>query len=144
MQERIRLKNIVILRKIDKNLPSILGNSHTLEQIFINFFQNSIDAMQEQGGGKIMISMGHDPGSNEIWLSFADSGPGMTPEVQAKIFEPFFTTKDIGKGTGLGLSLVFGIIKDHHGEIVCHSEPGKGATFFITLPLQPLKKENGV
>ena len=139
MQERIRLKNIVIVRKIARDLPSIMGNSHTLEQIFINFFQNSIDAMQEQGGGKLMISMGHDQDRNEIWISFADSGPGMTPEVQAKIFEPFFTTKDIGKGTGLGLSLIFGIVRDHFGEIVCHSEPGKGTTFFITMPLHPPK-----
>ena len=136
MQERIRLKNIVILRKIEKNLPSIMGNSHSLEQIFINFFQNSLDAMQEQGGGKIMISMGHDQSRDEIWLSFADSGPGMTAEVQAKMFEPFFTTKDIGHGTGLGLSVVFGIVSDHHGQIVCHSEAGKGATFLISLPRQ--------
>jgi hypothetical protein len=107
-----------------------------LEQIFINFFQNSIDALEPQAGGKILISMGHDQGSDEIWLSFADSGPGMIPEVLEKIYEPFFTTKDIGQGTGLGLSLVFRIVRDHRGEIVCHSEPGKGATFFITLPIR--------
>lgn len=144
MQERIRLKNIVILREIDADLPSILGNSHTLEQIFINFFQNSIDAMEEQGGGTLKIAMTHEPGGNAIQLCFADSGPGMNAEVQAKMFEPFYTTKEIGKGTGLGLSLVFGIVQDHHGEIVCHSEPGKGTTFSITLPIPAAKNEHVV
>lgn len=144
MQERIRLRNIFIERKIEENLPSLIGNSHTLEQVFINFFQNSLDAMLSQDSGKVMIAMGHDPGRAEIWLSFADSGPGMSPEVQHKIFEPFFTTKAIDKGTGLGLSLVFGIVKDHGGEIVCHSELGKPTTIAVTLPLHPLKEDNVV
>ena len=144
MQERIRLKNIGIVRDIDANLPSILGNSHALEQVYINLFQNSIDALEEQGGGTITITMEQEPGSQAIRVSFADSGSGMPPEVQAKIFEPFFTTKDIGKGTGLGLPVVLGIVQDHHGEIVCQSEPGKGTTFRITLPITASMKENVV
>ena len=65
----------------------------------------------------------------------SDTGPGIPEAIQKKLFEPFFTTKPTGKGTGLGLSVSYGIIKDHGGEIRPESEPGKGATFVITLPV---------
>jgi hypothetical protein len=67
-------------------------------------------------------------------LSIADTGSGMTPEVQAHLFEPFFTTKDSGKGTGLGLSNVYGVVKQSGGEITVTTAAGWGATFSIYLP----------
>ena len=68
-------------------------------------------------------------------VSFADTGPGIPPEIMYKIFDPFFTTKPTGMGTGLGLAVSYGIIKDHDGEIHVDSAPGKGATFVIQLPV---------
>ena len=71
-----------------------------------------------------------------MWLEVADNGCGIAPETVQKIFDPFFTTKPVGEGTGLGLSLSYGIIKKHHGDISVRSEPGKGTTFRVVLPIR--------
>jgi len=73
-------------------------------------------------------------------LSISDNGQGIPPELMNKIFEPYFTTKKQGKGTGLGLAVVYGIVKEHGGEIIVDSEPGKGTTFNIFLPI--IEKES--
>jgi signal transduction histidine kinase len=67
-------------------------------------------------------------------ICFEDNGAGIAPEILGRVFDPFFTTKDIGEGSGLGLSVVFGIIKDHSGEIRVESELGRYTRFVIDLP----------
>ena len=65
-----------------------------------------------------------------------DNGPGIDDREKAKVFDPFYTTKDVGQGTGLGLSIVFRIVEEHGGTIrVADSDPGPGATFIVTLPV---------
>ena len=71
-----------------------------------------------------------------VRIEVSDNGPGMTESVRRRVFEPFFTTKEPGAGTGLGLSVSYFIIATNHGGTICvESEPGKGATFSIELPL---------
>jgi two-component system cell cycle sensor histidine kinase/response regulator CckA len=102
-----------------------------LEQVLLNLLTNARDAMP--GGGRITVSTSRQAGQARITVS--DTGTGMDEATRAKIFDPFFTTKEPGKGTGLGLAVVWGIIQRHKGSIEVQSEPGRGTTFQIRLPL---------
>jgi len=134
LSERMRLRNIVFTKEIAEKLPSVIGNANKLEQVFINFFQNGIDALEEKNGGEIKVVMDLD--GDMVRLRFSDDGSGMPEEVRKKVFEPFFTTKETGKGTGLGMAITYGIIQEHKGEITCESELGKGTAFTVKLPIR--------
>jgi len=138
--------SIKIRAKIDKDLGPILGDFTQLQQIIMNIINNSATAMKEYGG-IIELSLTEinfspqdidigtlEPGRYQR-LTISDTGPGMTAEIKRRIFEPYFTTKKEGEGTGMGLSVVHGIVNSHGGEIRVYSEPGKGTTFNIYLPV---------
>lgn len=134
--ERVRLRNIKMIKNIDPNIPLISGSPNQLEQIFINLFQNAIDAFPEKPKyGEIRVDISLSENKKSVIIKVADNGIGIEKEECNKIFEPFFTTKEIGKGTGLGLSIVYGIVQEHNGTIMCESRPNKGATFTISLPV---------
>ncbi len=114
----------------DESLPLVLGNSNQLLQAFLQIVENAVDALQDAGGGRLVISLRQE--RQEVVLEFADTGPGLAhPE---RVFDPFYTTKPVGKGTGLGLSATYGVIQDHKGQITCHNHPEGGAVFEIRLP----------
>ena len=126
---------IQVIERLDDTLPQVVGDSHQLQQVFLNILNNAYDAVRESETARparIEVASAHSGSFVEI--SFRDNGPGITdPE---KIFDPFFTTKDIGKGTGLGLSICYGIVREHGGEIVCHNNlDSEGATFIVRLPV---------
>jgi signal transduction histidine kinase len=107
-----------------------------LQQVFLNLAINSRDAMPR--GGKIFISSMLE--NFNITVRFSDTGAGIPAEYVEKIFQPFFTTKGEGKGTGLGLAISRNIISQHQGTMRVESEPSKGTTFFIHLPIRRTQK----
>lgn len=133
-REKLRINSITLETSSAEDLPLIHGNATQLEQVFINLIQNAIDAVAGTATPTITVGFAHQDGM--VRSTFTDTGCGMEEQLVSKIFEPFFTTKPIGKGTGLGLSIVYGIIVDHGGTIECHSHPGQGCQFVISLPAQ--------
>ncbi|MGK9415279.1 ATP-binding protein [Pseudomonas cedrina] len=114
-------------------LPEIECLASQLNQVVMNLVINAAQAMGPERG---IITISNGVEGENIWLEVADNGCGIAPEALQKIFDPFFTTKPVGEGTGLGLSLSYGIVKKHGGTIAVSSEPGKGTTFRVVLPIR--------
>ncbi|MHB8809469.1 MAG: two-component system sensor histidine kinase NtrB [Desulfobulbaceae bacterium] len=133
MAEILRLANVTLEVDAAEDLPLIMGNSVQLEQVFINLFQNSTDAMGQADDKRIRVTM--RLAGNMIETCFADSGPGIPLAARQKIFEPFYSTKSGEDRTGLGLAIVNSIVRGHGGTITYHELPGWGANFVILLPV---------
>ncbi len=110
--------------------PRVQGDAAALRDLLTNLIANAVDAMPN--GGTITIHTQTD--GDRVLLSVTDTGVGMTEEVRRRAFEPFFSTKG-SQGTGLGLSICYGIVQRHGGTIDLQSEPGKGTTVLIRLPI---------
>jgi signal transduction histidine kinase len=123
-------RKIEVSAELAENLPEVSVSTDQIRQVFLNLIKNAEDAMPE--GGKLTVRTRYRKGRVEI--DVADDGCGIPPENVKNIFEPFFTTKGV-KGTGLGLTVSYGIIKNYNGEINVDSEPGRGTTFTIQLPV---------
>ena len=152
VDHRMYQKQIKLTRLFDANVDTIRADPDQLEQVFLNFFINAMDAMKN--GGELTVRT--EIGSDEEWaaalnqvnggdthdvlrITIRDTGEGIRGEDLAHVFDPFFTTKD--HGTGLGLSVVHGIIQEHGGQIEVESEPQKGTAFHILLPLVRFDRE---
>jgi two-component system, NtrC family, sensor kinase len=130
-------RNVRLLTELDPELPLIKGDADRLQQAFINLFNNALDAMMDGGELRVrtFLESGAAGGTRYASVEFADTGCGMTPEVQAKIFDPLYTTKERGRGTGLGLVVVSQVVSDHNGRVEALSESGKGARFILKFPV---------
>lgn len=117
---------------LENDLPLILGDAASLEQVVMNLAINARDAMPQ--GGRLLLRT-QRWAQDRLRLSVQDTGSGIPPEHLKRIFEPFFTTKEIGKGTGLGLAMVFGIVQAHQGEVSVESTLGLGTTFHLDFPI---------
>jgi PAS domain S-box-containing protein len=133
----LEIKGIQLKKNIDPHLPKVQCDFQQIQQALLNLMYNASDAMLD--GGTLTVTA-NKKAETERFLEVAvsDTGCGITGEDKEKIFDPFFTTKEEGKGVGLGLSVVYGIITRHNGTIEVESEPGKGSTFKIRLPIAPL------
>jgi len=143
---------VSIVQSIATDCGRVAADPTGLQQVLMNLFTNAVHAMDEKG--EITVTLQEvDLESDDFeqllyitpfstrkpgkyaWLSVADEGSGMDAETIKRIFDPFFTTKDVGSGTGMGLSVVHGIIESHSGFITVSSEPGKGSTFSVFIPV---------
>lgn len=151
--ERSIGEQVTLRMKPKSGLWNVKADMIQIEQVIMNLVLNAKDALD--GDGIISIKTENTTVESEqsysglsiskgdyVKLCVIDNGPGMTDDVAKKIFEPFFTTKDKDKGTGLGLSVVYGIVKQHKGDIRCISTQGEGTTFEIYFPRsdKPLDK----
>ncbi len=143
--ERTIPKMVHIQLHLNKDIQRINADENQIEQILMNLGINASQAMPE--GGRLIFEtasvelddeycrghLGAEPG-DFVLVTVSDTGSGMDKETLGHIFEPFFTTKETGSGTGLGLAMVYGIVKNHGGYIMCYSEPGQGSCFKIYFP----------
>lgn len=150
---RIIGEDIDITTSLTSQNLRVEADAGQIEQVLLNLATNARDAMPN--GGMLSIATGiaeaddavvkEMRGGTYAFFLVTDTGGGMDEKTRRKIFDPFFTTKDTGKGTGLGLFMVYGIVRRHGGSIHCYSEPGKGTTFKVCLPLRgPLEKKSAL
>jgi len=136
-----KLKNVSVELEAEEICPPVLADSSQLLHVFLQIISNAMDALEEVGGGKLVISV--RPCEPQVCIQFSDTGPGLMHPEHA--FEPFFTTKPVGKGTGLGLSTCYGIIRQHEGDITCGNRLEGGAYFTIFVPAAaPPKTDSGL
>jgi signal transduction histidine kinase len=131
LQERLWKHRIQVETDFRRQVPNVHADADQMSQVLLNLFINAVHAMPD--GGTLRVGLTEAEG--QAVLTITDTGCGISKDDLSKIFTPFFTTKEVGKGTGLGLTVVQGIIQEHRGTITVNSEPGKGTTFTITLPL---------
>lgn len=124
--------DVVIERDYDPEVPPLMVDEEKIRQVLINLVMNALHAVGK--AGTITISTRFDGKARLVAICIADTGYGIEEKNLTRIFDPFFTTKPTGEGTGLGLSVSYGIVKNHGGDILVESAPGKGARFTLLLP----------
>jgi signal transduction histidine kinase len=129
-----KVNGIEVERQLDPDLPEIMVDYFQMQQVFMNIIINA-EYFMTAAHNKGTLTITTKKQNNTVRISIADDGPGIPPENLRRIFDPFFTTKEAGKGTGLGLSICHGIVTEHGGQIYARSQPGKGATIFVELPV---------
>ncbi|MCS6812747.1 MAG: GAF domain-containing sensor histidine kinase [Cyanobacteria bacterium] len=137
-----QLEGILVIRDYG-NLPSVECYPGLLNQVFMGLLMNALEALQALDTDPKRLTLRTEAVSDSegeqhrVRITIANSGPSIPPEVQSKMFDPFFTTKAVGQGSGLGLAISYQIVvNQHHGQLECHSEPGKDTEFIVEIPVK--------
>jgi signal transduction histidine kinase len=131
----IQTNSVNLILNLNEDLPWVSIDHNQMKQVLLNLIHNALQAMPK--GGELQVTTSKVTRDERDWVVMAvkDSGIGIQPADQERVFEPFFTTKGDRGGTGLGLSVTYGIVTDHGGTIEISSEPNKGSTFAVCLPI---------
>lgn len=130
----MKSSNIKVTTKFAADIPLTFADAGQLQQVFLNIILNAEMEMR-LAHGKGTLTVKTERINNTLRVSFKDDGLGIPKENMGRLFDPFFTTRDPNKGTGLGLSICYSIVTQHGGKIYARSRLGKGATFFVELPV---------
>jgi signal transduction histidine kinase len=134
----LQKNDIALVLELDDSIGMVHASSDSLRQVLINLARNSMDAMEEKGGGTLTIRTLRAPNApDSYWIEIIDTGTGIPREYLNRIFDPFFTTKGEGKGTGLGLSVSFALVQAMGGTIEVETRAGEGTTMRIILRMRP-------
>jgi signal transduction histidine kinase len=135
-----RVSNIAVIDALAAGLPQVFADGHQVQQVLLNLVINAEQAMLSASGrGVLVVRTWHDAEHETVILEINDDGPGIPEDLQPKIFDPFFTTKEVGKGTGLGLTVAYAIVQEHGGRIRLESQPPRGTSFYVELPVTGAK-----
>jgi len=134
LEHQLQMKRVSCNVEKKQNLPSILGDRNSLQQVLINLMINAMDALEGRKDEKPTVTVRTYSENGKVCVEVKDNGSGIPREIQEKIFDPFFTTKGPEKGTGLGLAIIASILHQHHAGISVESEVGKGTQFKVSFP----------
>jgi C4-dicarboxylate-specific signal transduction histidine kinase len=135
-----RAQNVTMVNAHNAELPMVWLDPQNLEQCLLNIVINALDAMEAKGAGhEHRLEVVKTCKDEMVEIRISDTGVGMSPEVCRRAFESFFTTKEISKGTGLGLYISYNLITEIDGTIELQSEPGRGTTAVVRIPVRPKK-----
>lgn len=139
IEHQMKMKGIAFFTLFDARNDLVNCNENQIKQVCLALLVNSSDAVGENG--EILMKTSN-PDENHFQLDISDNGVGIPPEDISHIFQPFYSAKRKASGIGLGLAIVHGIVESHNGKIDVDSEPGKGTTMSVILPLVKNNKEN--
>jgi signal transduction histidine kinase/pSer/pThr/pTyr-binding forkhead associated (FHA) protein len=131
---RVKEGNVDLGQKLDPNLPKVMADREGIHRAMLNIVSNALDAVEERKKPQVLVGTVREPDGQWVRLVVVDNGVGIPPEKQGEVFKPFVSTKG-AKGTGLGLAVSRKILREHGGDILLKSQPGK-TTFVLRLPVR--------
>jgi two-component system NtrC family sensor kinase len=131
-RHKMKLQNIELIPNLSPNPLRAKGDANQLQQCFLNLIFNAISAMPN--GGELHVISKFDSDNKNACIEISDTGYGIPEETLDHIYDPFFTTKEAGEATGLGLSIVYGVTKNHGGNIKVKTKVGEGTSFILNFP----------